>query len=146
MPKNYGGKKKIARNRTNMIRSKVAMVDETAIFAKVIKPLGNCRFRILCPDAKGKTMVEVDARIGGNSVTRILIGDIAIVGRNTSSDHESYEILGSLDKKQIKDLEKARRLHPSLIEVGEDTGDGIEFDYAEEEKKEEEEDVNVDAI
>jgi translation initiation factor IF-1 len=148
MPKNYSSKKKLGRERTNMIRAKVAMVDETALFAKVVKPLGNSRFRILCPDTKGKTTVEVDARIGGNSVTRILMGDIAIIGRNTSSDHETYEILGKLDIKQIKELQKARRLHSSLIEgaaAGE--GDlGIVFDYGEEEKKEEEEDVNVDAI
>lgn len=145
MPNNYGGKKKFARSRTNMIRSKIAMMDDTALFAKVVKALGNCRFRILCPDEKGKAAREVDARIGGNSVTRILLGDIVIVGRNTSSDHETYEILGSLDKTQIKDLQTVRRLHPALIDMGEDTDDGIEFDYGEE-KKQEEDDVNVDDI
>jgi translation initiation factor IF-1 len=148
MPKTYGGKKSQARQRTNLIRSRTAMVDESAVFARVIKALGNSRFRILCPDAKGKTTVEVDARIGGNSVARISVGDIAIVGRNTSADRETYEILGSLDRKQIKDLEKARRLHPTLMETEADGGDGIEFTYDEgdEKKSEEDEEVNVDAI
>lgn len=147
MPKTYGGKKKLARERTNMIRSKTAMVDESAVFARVLKPLGNSRFRILCPDMKGKATVEVDARIGGNSVVRIMVGDIAIIGRNASSERETYEILGSLDRKQVKEMEKARRLHPNLLDTDVGGGDGIEFAYDEpEEGKGEEEDVNVDAI
>jgi translation initiation factor IF-1 len=158
------GKAKRSALRNNEIRTKDAVIDDTALFGRTVKSLGNKRFRIQVPDKDGRGS-EAEAVVGGKSVVRIQIGDVVIVGRNESAGKISYEILGSCDKKTVKQLRDTKRLHESLFN-GEDTlGEDI-FDRSEEAapaeenqtgkmnkpvKKmkvvvDEEEDVNVDAI
>lgn len=162
-------KAKISAVRNNDQRAKAALKDTEAVFGRAIKTLGNGRFRIVTTDDKGKSL-EAEAAVGGRSVVRIQIGDIVIVGRNESSKHVTYEILGSCDKKTIKELRDAKRLHPAFFSEEDALGDDL-FDRSEEfrleeetakgkvekgnkpvkesrvtTEKEEEEDVDVDAI
>ena len=158
------GKAKRSALRSHEVRTKEALTDESALFGRVLKSLGNSRFRIQVPDSDGRGS-EAEAVVGGKSVVRIQIGDLVIVGRNESAGKISYEILGSCDKKTVKQLRDADRLHESLFN-GEDTLGEDLFDRNEEAapteetskgknnkpvKKmkvvvDEEETVNVDAI
>lgn len=157
-------KAKISAERNNGLRAKAAVQDTEALFGRAIKTLGNGRFRIQTTDLDGHP-TEADAAIGGRSVVRIQIGDIVIVGRNESSKRCTYEILGSCDKKTIKQLKDAKRLHPSLFSESDELGDEF-FDRSEQIAEEEaaskekdkkasktaktaevdEEDLDVDAI
>ena len=123
-------KAKIAATRNNDQRMKIALKTEDALFGRAIKTLGNGRFRIITTDDKGKSL-EADAAIGGRSVVRIQIGDVVIVGRNESSKHVTYEILGSCDKKAVKELRDAKRLHPAFFSEEDTLGDDL-FDHSEE--------------
>jgi translation initiation factor IF-1 len=129
-------KAKISAVRNNDQRTKIALKDTEAYFGRTLKTLGNGRFRIITTDEKGKCL-ETDAAIGGRSVVRIQIGDIVIVGRNESSKHVTYEILGSCDKKSVKELREAKRLHPAFFSEEDAMGDDL-FDRSEELGAEEE--------
>ena len=123
-------------NTKNEGLNKAAVEDDDAIFGRVMKGLGNGRFRIQVPNEKGHG-IEVDAYRVGKTVVRIQIGDVVIVGRNESSKHVTYEILGSCKKDVIETLRKANRLHPSLFTEEDVLGDDI-FDRSEDVKEEEE--------
>jgi translation initiation factor IF-1 len=103
--------------------------DESVLFGRVLKSLGNCRFRIQTTDEDDRG-VEVDAAIGGRSVIRIHPGDLVVVGRNDSAGKVNYEIFGACDKKTIGKLKEAERLHPSLFSETDDLTDDI-FDRSE---------------
>jgi translation initiation factor IF-1 len=148
MPGKGYGKAKLAAKRNNEQRNKIVIQESDALFGRTLKSLGNCRFRIQTTDTDGRG-VETDAVIGGKSVVRINIGDIVIVGRNETSARVTYEILGACDKKTVKQLRDAKRLHPSLVSnaIGED--DDLfdrEDDDPDAKKEMEDEEVNVDAI
>jgi translation initiation factor IF-1 len=98
--------------------------DEDALFGRVLKSLGNCRFRVQTTDEDDRG-IEVDAAIGGRSVIRIHPGDLVVVGRNDSAGKISYEIFGTCDKKTIGKLKEAERLHPSLFSEMDDMTDDI---------------------
>lgn len=123
-------KAKISAVRNNDQRTKIALKTEDALFGRATKSLGNGRFRIITTDDDGRSL-EADAAIGGRSVVRIQIGDIVIVGRNESSKHVTYEILGSCDKKAVKQLREAKRLHPAFFSEEDLLGDDL-FDRSEE--------------
>ena len=129
-------KAKISAVRNNEQRTKIALKTEDALFGRATKSLGNGRFLIMTTDERGKS-IEVDAAIGGRSVVRIQIGDVIIVGRNESSKHVTYEILGSLDKKSVKELRDAKRLHASFFSEEDSLGDDL-FDRSEDIAAEEE--------
>lgn len=122
------------REKRNAKVSSSALDDETALFGKAIKALGNCRFRVAVPDKRGM-LYEADARVGGRSVIRIEQNDIVIVAQSG----REYEILGRMDKKSTARLQKVNRIHPALLLTGEITADkmmkpdadetGFEFDY-----------------
>lgn len=143
MPKR-AGKANLSAKRNNEVRMKVAVTDETALFGRAIKSLGNCRFRIQTLDEQGRT-TETEAVIGGRSVIRICVGDIVIIGRNESAGRITYEILGSCDKKITKQLRDAKRLHPSLITDADVLKDEF-FEAVEDAKEEELEEEDIDAI
>lgn len=151
MPGKGYGKAKLAAKRNNEQRNKIAVEDTTALFGKALKSLGNCRFRIQTTDGEGRG-VEAEASIGGKSVMRIDIGDIVIVGRNETSARVTYEILAKItEKKVIKQLREAKRLHPSLVSDATGVDDDL-FDRDDEELEvvkettAAEEELDVDAI
>jgi len=123
MPKTAGKASRSARAKNERVGKEV-LVDDSALFGRAIKSLGNCRFRIQTTDDKGRA-TETEAVIGGRSVVRINIGDIVVVGRNESAGRTTYEIIGSCDKKTIKKLRDVNRLHSSLLELG----DGLDEDF-----------------
>jgi hypothetical protein len=129
-------KAKISAQRNNVSRTKSAIADEEALFGRAVKTLGNGRFRITTTDNDGRA-IETDAAIAGRSVVRIQIGDVLIVGRNESAKHITYEILGSCDKKAVKQLRDTKRLHPALFSEEDELGDDL-FDRSEEIAAEEE--------
>ena len=129
-------KAKISAQRNNVSRTKAAMEDEEAVFGRAMKTLGNGRFRIQTTDKEGRP-IEADAAIAGRSVVRIQLGDVIIVGRNESSKHITYEILASCDKKSVKELRDAKRLHPSFFSEDDELGDDL-FDRSEDVAEEEE--------
>lgn len=129
-------KAKISAQRNNVSRTKEAIAAEDALFGRALKTLGNGRFRITTTDKEGRP-IETDAAIAGRSVVRIQIGDVVIVGRNESSKRVTYEILASCDKKAVKELRDAKRLHPAFFSEDDQLGDDL-FDRSEEIEKEEE--------
>ncbi len=129
-------KSKISAQRNNVLRTKAAVEDEEALFGRAMKTLGNGRFRIQTTDKEGRP-IEADAAIAGRSVVRIQLGDVIIVGRNESSKHITYEILASCDKKAVKELRDAKRLHPSFFSEDDQLGDDL-FDRSEDAAPEEE--------
>lgn len=128
-------KAKISAQRNNVSRTKSAIADEEALFGRALKTLGNGRFRIHTTDGDGRA-IEADAAIAGRSVVRIQIGDVLIVGRNESAKHITYEILGSCDKKAVKELRDMQRLHPAFFSEEDTLGDDL-FDRSEEIAEEE---------
>jgi translation initiation factor IF-1 len=124
------GKSKRSAIRNNETRTKEAVIDDTALFGRTLKSLGHGHFRIQVPDKDGRG-TEALATVGGRSVVRIQIGDVVIVGRNESAGKISYEILGSCDKKTVKQLRDAKRLHESLFNGDDTLGEDI-FDRSEE--------------
>ncbi len=130
-------KAKISAQRNNVSRTKAAIQDDEALFGRAIKTLGNGRFHIQTTDKDGRP-IEAEAAIAGRSVVRIQIGDVIIIGRNESSKHITYEILGSCDKKAVKELRDAKRLHPCLFSEDDQLGDDL-FDRSEDIAQEEEE-------
>jgi translation initiation factor IF-1 len=138
MGKSYKKSNRSAKNKNETLNRVVLDVDD-AIFGRAVKKLGNARFRIQVPDAEGHG-TEADASIPGKSTVRIEIGDVVVVGRNESSKHVTYEILGSCDKKTVQLLRKANRLHPSLFSEEDTLGDDL-FDRSEDAEVKEEETV-----
>ncbi len=136
MPKSTK-KSKISAQRNNVSRTKAAIEDEETLFGRATKTLGNGRFQIQTTDKDGRP-IETSAVIAGRSVVRIQIGDVIIVGRNESSKHITYEILASCDKKAVKELRDAKRLHPSLFSEDDQLGDDL-FDRSEDAAPEEDE-------
>lgn len=135
MPKSIK-KSKISAQRNNVSRTKEAIADTDALFGRALKTLGNGRFRIQTTDGDGRP-IETDAAIAGRSVVRIQIGDVVIVGRNESAKHITYEILASCDKKAVKELRDAKRLHPAFFSEDDQLGDDL-FDRSEDIAAEEE--------
>jgi translation initiation factor IF-1 len=114
MPKgmNYGKAKRSAQRNNDMLNKDV-LADPQAIFGRIMKPLGNARFRVNTTDNRGYP-IEADASIRGNSV-RIATGDIVVLGRNESAGKVIFEIMGSCDKKTVKQLRDSKRIHSSLV-------------------------------
>ncbi len=128
MPKRAGKANRSAILKNDRM-NKGLLDDESVIFGRVLKSLGNCRFRVQTTDEDDRG-IEVDAAIGGRSVIRIHPGDLVVVGRNDSAGKISYEISGACDKKTIGKLKEAERLHPSLFSETDDLTDDI-FDRSE---------------
>ncbi len=138
MGKSFKKSNRSAKNKNETLNRVVLDIDD-AIFGRTVKKLGNGRFRIQVPNSEGHG-IEADASIPGKSTVRIEIGDVVIVGRNESSKHVTYEILGSCDKKTIQLLREANRLHPSLFNENDTLGDDL-FDRSEDVELKEEETV-----
>ena len=117
-------KSKQSAQRKNTALNQVILKEEDVIFGRTIKKLGNGHFRILTTDSDNRG-TEVTAVIQGKGVVRIEIGDIIIVGRNESAGKQTYEILGSVDKKTTQQLREAKRFHPSLFAEAEGEGDDL---------------------
>ena len=156
MPKNTQNlnRKIEKKEKRNAKISLSALDDESSLYGKAIKALGNKRFRIIVPDARG-ALREEEARIGGKSVIRIEINDIVVVVRSG----RDLEIMGRMDKKNTARLQKDNRIHPALLTAGEITTEmmknpvvkeeGFEFDYEDTrdtESSNDNEDVDIDNI
>jgi len=128
-------KSKQSAQRKNTQLNQVLLKDTEALFGRALKKLGNGHFRILTTDGDGHP-TEVTAVIAGKSVVRIDIGDVIIVGCNESSSKQTYEILGSVDKKTAQQLRECNRFHPSLFSEGDGEGDDL-FDRSEDATPEE---------
>ncbi len=114
MPKGMSyGKAKRSAQRNNDLLNKDVLSDPEALFGRILKPLGNSRFRVNTTDHRGYP-IEADASIRGNSV-RIATGDLVILGRNESAGRVIFEVMGACDKKTIKQLRDSKRLHSSLM-------------------------------
>lgn len=140
----------------------IAVTDDSAIYGRVIKALGQRQFRVILPD-RFKKLVEVTAKIPKKRAL-INISDIVVV----ASSGNNYEIQASMDRKALHILTKEKRLHPDLMAA--ETWDsnskqvvlkddiGIEFDYEgldgkgvveeeeEEESDDEKEDIDINDI
>lgn len=124
----------------------VAISDDTAIYGRVIKALGQRQFRVILPDAT-KRLVEVTAKIPKKRAL-INITDIVLL----ASSGSNYEIQASMDRKTMNVLAKEKRLHPDLLVA--ETWDsskkemilkddlGIEFDHDSNEEQKDEESEN----
>lgn len=128
-------KSKQSAQRKNTTLNQLVLNVDDAVFGKAIKKLGHSQFQIQTTDAENRA-IEVTAAIAGKSVVRIDIGDILIVGRNESSKHVTYEILGALDKKTIHQLRQDKRLHNAFFSDVDELGDDL-FDRSEEVNEEE---------
>ena len=117
-------KAKQSAERKNKTLNTIVLVDEDAIFGRILKKLGNGRFRIQVPDKKDRGS-EAEAAVVGKSVTRVDVGDVVVVGRNESAGKISYEILGACDKPAVKILRDAKRLHSSLFADADDEGEDL---------------------
>ena len=115
--------------RKNVQLNQIVLKEEDTIFGRAIKKLGNGHFRILTTDSDGRS-TEVNAVIAGKSVIRIEVGDVIIVGKNDSAGKQSYEIIGSLDKKTTQQLREHNRFHPSLFSDADGEKDEL-FDRSE---------------
>jgi translation initiation factor IF-1 len=135
MGKSFKKSNRAAKNKNEQLNKLVIDVDD-AIFGRITKKLGNGRFRIQVPDSEGRG-TEADASIAGKTTVRVDVGEVVIVGRNESSKHVTYEILGSCDKKTVEILKKADRLHSSLFNDTDGLGDDL-FDRSEDAAVEEE--------
>lgn len=138
MGKSFKKSNRSAKNKNEALNKLVLDIDD-AIFGRAIKKLGNARFLIQVPNEEGHG-IQTEASIPGKSTVRIEIGDVVIVGRNESSKHVTYEILGSCDKKTVQLLRNADRLHPSLFSEEDTLGDDL-FDRSEDVELKEEETV-----
>jgi translation initiation factor IF-1 len=117
-------KAKVSAERKNKTLNTIVLTDEGAVFGRIVKKLGNGRFRIQVPDKKGHGS-EADAAVVGKSVSRVDLGDVVVVGRNESAGKISYEILGACDKASVKLLRDAKRLHPTLFADGDEEGEDL---------------------
>jgi translation initiation factor IF-1 len=146
MPGKSVGKAKRSTIPKNDNRNKALLEDPTALVGRTIKSLGNRWFQIQTTDAEGRG-VEVRAHIPGKIII-IHVGDIVIVGRNESAGRVTYEIVGKCEKKTIKQLRDAKRLHPSLFSEADGMDDDLfdRDDEADVVKAKEEEEVDVDRI
>jgi translation initiation factor IF-1 len=138
MGKSYKKAARAAKSKNEEL-NKAVLTEENVLFGRAMKTLGNGRFRIQTTDNGGHG-VEVDAAIAGKTVVRIQLGDVVVIGRNESSKNITYEILGSCDKKAVKLLRDAKRLHPSLFSEDDTLGDDL-FDRSEDVAAEEDKDV-----
>ena len=111
--------------------------EEDAVFGRAMKKLGGPWFQINVPDEKNH-IIDVKAKIVGNTVVRIQTGDIVVVGVNESAKETTYEILGSLDTKTVESLRTLGRIHTALFSDTDDLGDDI-LDRTEEAAEEDEE-------
>lgn len=154
--------KKLERTRS------AALDDEESNFARIIKALGNRRFRVVVLDAK-KRLIEVDAHIPAKKTAIVQVNDIVVVALSGSN----YEIYGSMDPRSVSKLRKEKRIHPALLMSGEwdilraktanmsldaIEEDDYEFDYGDEKvessddedtksrKKAVDEDIDIDDI
>ena len=139
----------------------IAVTDDSAIYGRVIKALGQRQFRVIVPD-RSKKLVEVTAKIPKKRAL-INISDIVVV----ASSGNNYEIQASMDRKTLHILTKEKRLHPDLMAA--ETWDsntkqvvlkddlGIEFDYEglegkgvieeeDEESEDEKDEIDIDDI
>ncbi len=138
MPKGMSyGKAKRSAQRNNDVLNKDVLSDPEAIFGRILKPLGNSRFRVNTTDHRGYP-IEADASIRGNSI-RITTGDLVILGRNESAGRVIFEIMGSCDKKTIKQLRDGKRLHSSLMAES----DMLDDDFFDRDEEGEEEPVKA---
>ena len=137
---------------------KIALSDDSALYGRVIKALGNRHFRIILPDASMR-LIEVIAKIPKKRAM-ITESDIVVVATSGAD----YEIHGSMDRKTAHTLVKEKKIHPDLLAAGDWDGtkkevvkeesDGIEFDYEglkeevveESDESEHEKELNIDSI
>ena len=133
------GKAKAAQQQRNNRTVLDALEDTDTLFGRTVKALGNCRFRVIVQDTKGR-LNEEEASITGRGIMRIDINDIVIVAR---SGPKNVEILGKMPPKDASRLSKEKRLHPALLTVSEldpekvkklsavtaVAEEGFEFDY-----------------
>jgi translation initiation factor IF-1 len=133
---------------------KIALSDDSALYGRVIKALGNRHFRIILPDASMR-LIEVIAKIPKKRAM-ITESDIVVVATSGAD----YEIHGSMDRKTAHTLVKEKKIHPDLLAAGDWDGtkkevvkeesDGIEFDYEGlkevVEESEDESEPNIDEI
>ena len=131
------GKAKAAQQQRNNRTVLDALEDTDTLFGRTVKALGNCRFRVIVQDTKGR-LNEEEASIVGRGIMRIDINDIVIVAR---SGPKNVEILGKMPPKDASRLSKEKRLHPALLTVSEldpekvkklsavTAEEGFEFDY-----------------
>ena len=117
-----------------------ALDDEEAIFGRVTKILGNCRFLVTIWDAKNKRhIVDIQAKIPGkgSKKVRIELNDIIfLVGSG-----RDWEIMAKIDPKTANKLKKEGRISAELLLATENApvkaaggGDALEFDYGEDEE------------
>lgn len=139
-------KVKMPKNQQNMTKSKarkavkqeryqkVALSDDSAIYGRVIKALGQRQFRVIVPDQVSRKLIEVTAKIPKKR-SLITVGDIVV----TAASGTSYEIQANMDKKAIHMLEKEKKIHPDLLAAADwdssknqvilKNDAGFEFDY-----------------
>lgn len=136
---------KMPRNQQNISKSKgrkavkqeryraVALSDDSAIYGRVIKALGQRQFRVILPDTSMR-LIEVTAKIPKKRA-EINVSDIVVVAPSGTS----YEIQATMDRKTTNALTKEKKIHPDLLAAADwderkqtvilKDDLGIQFDY-----------------
>lgn len=128
MGKSYKKSKQSAERKNNALNT-IVLTEDEAVFGRILKELGFGRYQINVPDKRGNS-TEAEAAVVGKTIARPRIGDIVVVGRNESGKHITYEILGTLDRKTITQLQNAKRISTFLFSEDDVLGDDI-FDRSE---------------
>jgi translation initiation factor IF-1 len=126
--------------RKNTSNLRVAVEDDSALFGRVTKLLGNRRFLVTYWDPKDRRHVpDIQVSIAKKKV-RIDINDIV----NIAGSGRDWEIQAQIDAKAANKLKKEGRISAELLLSAESAldkaargGDGLEFIYEEDEEKEE---------
>ena len=145
MPKKPNLSKKMAAEKKNRGAVDSAIYGEEEIeVGCVIKSLGNGGFSIQLKDGKEVSgLIRGVLKGGRNSAAYVTAGAWVVLAPNNSGSYSHdrpmmQEILGVVkDRRAFKELQKAGLIEATAI-VKED--DGFEFDYTEQEAKEEQED------
>jgi|Laugresp1bdmlbsn_1035097.scaffolds.fasta_scaffold06058_3 hypothetical protein len=112
MPKQVAPRRsQVRKDRHNKQVEDEVIDDNTFLFGRVIKPLGNCYFEIAYVDDKKILQPKAIARVRSANCARILINDLIAI----LPDGSSLEIRGKISNSSMRTLIKERRLHKDLV-------------------------------
>ena len=128
-----------------------AIKSEDVIFGRMNKHFGNGRVEVFIVDERGaKKSVQAHIRrvLTKRGATPITLNDVVGLtpreyeSRSVDSDKINYDLICVLDRKSASNLEKEGKIPKWMMAIadnkageGKDLGDLFEFDYGEEEKK-----------
>lgn len=124
-------------HRKQILLSNTAISDDTAVYARVTKHLGNRSFLVTIYDEKNNRHVtDVKAKVLSKRAPRIAVPSVVNVtlsedpdpeekGKNSQWGNKSWEILVPLDEKAVKQLKKEGRISEVLASTADISTDNI---------------------